>query len=74
MPGKNCLCLIPRIDSRFFPLELLSPVQDKNGLDSKLHSFFGRAPYFIIVKLINGQVSFDKYLSMNFLIKRGILD
>jgi len=49
-------------------------VQDKNGLDSKLHSFFGRAPYFIIVKLINVQVSFDKYLSMNFLIKRGILD
>ncbi len=27
------------------------PVQAKNGLDSKLHPFFGRAPYFIIVNL-----------------------
>jgi predicted Fe-Mo cluster-binding NifX family protein len=47
------------------------PVQDKNGLDSKLHGYFGRAPYFIIVKLINGQVSFDRYLSNEFLDKKG---
>lgn len=47
------------------------PVQDKNGLDSKLHPFFGRAPYFIIVNLVKGQASIEKYLTNEFLDKEG---
>ena len=30
---------------------IIIPVKEMNGLDSKIHGHFGRAPYFIILKL-----------------------
>jgi len=32
-------------------LSVIIPVHEMNGLDSKIHGHFGRAPYFIILKL-----------------------
>lgn len=32
-------------------LSIIMPVEEINGLDSKIHGHFGRAPYFIIVQL-----------------------
>ncbi len=32
-------------------LSVIIPVKEMNGLDSKIHGHFGRAPYFIILKL-----------------------
>jgi cation diffusion facilitator family transporter len=32
-------------------LSVIIPVNEMNGLDSKIHGHFGRAPYFIILKL-----------------------
>jgi len=32
-------------------LSVIIPVNEINGLDSKIHGHFGRAPYFIILKL-----------------------
>ncbi len=32
-------------------LSVIIPVKEINGLDSKIHDHFGRAPYFIILKL-----------------------
>lgn len=32
-------------------LSVVMPVKEVNGLDSKIHDHFGRAPYFIILKL-----------------------
>ncbi len=47
------------------------PVQDKNGLDSRLHKHFGRAPYFIILNLGHGLMEIDSYLANDFLDKKG---
>ena len=47
------------------------PVQDKNGLESKLHQHFGKAPYFIILNLGNGRIDIDSYMENEFLDKRG---
>jgi len=47
------------------------PVQDKNGLESRLHRHFGKAPWFIILNLGNGRVDIDSYLENEFLDKKG---
>lgn len=47
------------------------PVQDKNGLDSRLHKHFGRAPYFIILNLGHGSMEIESYLANDFLDKKG---
>ncbi|MBC2703317.1 cation diffusion facilitator family transporter [Desulfobacula sp.] len=47
------------------------PVQDKNGLESKLHPHFGKAPYFIILNLDNGRIDIDSCMGNEFLDKRG---
>jgi cation diffusion facilitator family transporter len=36
---------------RLDTLSVIIPVKEMNGLDSKIHGHFGRAPYFIILKL-----------------------
>ena len=47
------------------------PIQDKNGLESKLHQYFGRAPYFIIVNLGKERIDIDSYIVNDFLDKKG---
>ncbi|MCD4675600.1 MAG: cation diffusion facilitator family transporter [Desulfobacula sp.] len=47
------------------------PIQDKNGLESKLHQHFGRAPYFIIVNLGKERIDIDSYIVNDFLDKKG---
>ncbi|MCK5348426.1 MAG: cation diffusion facilitator family transporter, partial [Desulfobacula sp.] len=47
------------------------PIQDKNGLESKLHQHFGRAPYFIIVNLGKERINIDSYIVNDFLDKKG---
>jgi len=44
------------------------PVKEINGLDSKIHGHFGRAPYFIILKLDdNGGVEIEDFYYNEFL-------
>ena len=50
---------------------VMIPVQDKNGLESRLCQHFGKAPYFIIVKLGNDRIEIDSYLANEFLGKKG---
>jgi cation diffusion facilitator family transporter len=67
------------IDSVFIHVEpekerlkkVVIPVHDKNGLDSRLHQQFGRAPYFIILNLSQCKVEIDSYLDNAFLDKKG---
>ncbi len=47
------------------------PIQDKNGLESRLHKHFGRAPYFIILNLGSGRIDIDSYMVNDFLDKKG---
>ena len=51
--------------------KVVIPVHDKNGLDSRLHQQFGRAPYFIILNLSLGGIEIDSYLDNAFLDKKG---
>ncbi|WP_300461563.1 cation diffusion facilitator family transporter [Desulfobacula sp.] len=51
--------------------KVVIPVHDKNGLDSRLHPQFGRAPYFIMLNLSQGGVEIDSYLDNAFLDKKG---
>ena len=48
-------------------LSAIIPVQDINGLDSKVHGHFGRAPYFIILKISGSQVSIEDFYCNEFL-------
>jgi cation diffusion facilitator family transporter len=49
-------------------LSVIIPVQEINGLDSKIHGHFGRAPYFIILKLHgNGDVEIEDFYYNEFL-------
>lgn len=48
-------------------LSAIIPVQDINGLDSKVHGHFGRAPYFIILKISGNEVSIDDFYCNEFL-------
>jgi len=47
------------------------PVQDKKGLNARLHPQFGRAPWFIILNLGNNQINIDSYMTNTFLDKKG---
>jgi len=37
------------------------PVQDINGMDSKVHGHFGRAPYFVILKIADENVEIEDF-------------
>jgi len=43
------------------------PVRDINGLDSKVHGHFGRAPYYIIIKLSDGRTEIEDFYYNEFL-------
>ena len=43
------------------------PVEDINGLDSKVHGHFGRAPYFVILKIENNNVDIEDFYLNEFL-------
>lgn len=47
------------------------PVRDMNGLNSKAHSHFGRAPYFIILKLDGDRIEIDDFYFNEFLNEKG---
>jgi predicted Fe-Mo cluster-binding NifX family protein len=42
------------------------PVQDQNGLESRLHQYFGRAPWFMILTLGNGKIQAESCLENRF--------
>ena len=49
-------------------LSVIMPVEEINGLDSKIHGHFGRAPYFIILKLGDkGDVEIEDFYYNEFL-------
>jgi cation diffusion facilitator family transporter len=49
-------------------LSVVIPVKEINGLDSKIHGHFGRAPYFIILKLdAKGDVEIEDFYYNEFL-------
>jgi cation diffusion facilitator family transporter len=49
-------------------LSVIIPVKEINGLDSKIHGHFGRAPYFIILKLDHkGDVEIEDFYYNEFL-------
>lgn len=49
-------------------LSVIIPVQEMKGLDSKVHGHFGRAPYFIILKLeSNGGAEIEDFYYNEFL-------
>jgi len=43
------------------------PVQDINGMDSKVHGHFGRAPYFVILKITDENVEIEDFFYNEFL-------
>ncbi|MDP8213104.1 MAG: cation diffusion facilitator family transporter [Candidatus Zapsychrus exili] len=43
------------------------PVKDINGLDSKVHGHFGRAPYYLILKLKDNDVEIEDFYYNEFL-------
>jgi cation diffusion facilitator family transporter len=43
------------------------PVQDINGMDSKIHGHFGRAPYFVILKIADENVEIEDFYYNEFL-------
>jgi len=47
------------------------PVQGKKGLESRLHSNFGRAPYFMIVKFSDDRIDIDSFIDNDFLDGKG---
>ena len=47
------------------------PVQDIKGMDSLISDHFGRAPYFVIVRLENGNMEIEDFYSNEFLNEKG---
>ena len=45
------------------------PVKDINGLKSKVHQHFGRAPYFVIIKIENNRIEIEDFYLNEFLDK-----
>jgi cation diffusion facilitator family transporter len=45
----------------------LVPVKEINGLESKVHGHFGRAPYFVILRVRNSEVEVDDFYFNEFL-------
>jgi len=43
------------------------PVQDINGMDSKVHGHFGRAPYFVILNIADENVEIEDFYYNEFL-------
>jgi len=52
-------------------VSVIIPVQDINGIDSKISDHFGRAPYFVIAKLENGNMDIEDFYTNEFLNEKG---
>ncbi len=48
-------------------ISAIIPVKDINGLDSKVHGHFGRAPYYIILKLTDKDAEIEDFYYNEFL-------
>jgi cation diffusion facilitator family transporter len=48
-------------------LSVLIPVKEFNGLQSRVHEHFGRAPYFILVRFDNDEVAVEDFYFNEFL-------
>jgi len=46
---------------------IIIPVEDINGLDSRVYGHFGRAPYFIILKLANSGLEIEDFYYNEFI-------
>lgn len=53
--------------SRGKVLSALIPVADVNGLDSRIHGHFGRAPYFVVVRFDENNVEIEDFYYNEFL-------
>ena len=53
--------------SREKALSILIPVADMNGLDSRIHGHFGRAPYFILIRLEGNDIDIVDFYYNEFL-------
>ncbi|NWF75641.1 MAG: cation diffusion facilitator family transporter [Nitrospirae bacterium] len=53
--------------SRDKAISAIIPVKDINGLDSKVHGHFGRAPYFIILRLGNDNNEIEDFYYNEFI-------
>ena len=52
-------------------LSAIIPVRDINGMDSIVSSHFGRAPYFVVVKLEDGDADIEDFYCNEFLDEKG---
>jgi len=52
-------------------IKVIVPVQDIKGMDSLVSDHFGRAPYFVIVSLENGNMDIEDFYSNEFLNEKG---
>ncbi len=48
-------------------LAAIIPVKDMNGLDSKVHGHFGRAPYFVILRINDNKIEIDDFYYNEFI-------
>lgn len=56
--------------SREKVLSALIPVADINGLDSRIHDHFGRAPYFVIIRLAENDMEIVDFYYNEFLAEK----
>jgi len=55
-------------------ISAIIPVKEIRGLDSEVHSHFGRAPYFIILRIDDDNISIEDFYYNEFLDKKSILE
>ncbi len=48
-------------------ISAIVPVKDINGMDSRVHGHFGRAPYFVILKMGEDETCIEDFYSNSFL-------
>jgi cation diffusion facilitator family transporter len=53
--------------SREKVISAIVPVKDINGLDSKIHGHFGRAPYFVVLRLNDRKIEIEDFYFNEFL-------
>ena len=53
--------------SRQGPVSAILPVKEINGLDSRVHGHFGRAPYFVILKITDNGTEIEDFYYNEFL-------
>lgn len=54
-------------------LTVIIPVKDINGLDSLVHGHFGRAPYFVIVRLHDREADIEDFYSNQYLSEKKFI-